>query len=504
MKATVRIASLILILCMFFALSAILVGAEGEDAPAAPEVWDGSADTSWYDPNSTDKTVTLMNARQLAGLSELSKTVNFYEWTIKLGADIVLNTGSAADWAQTAPANSWTPISEFWGTFDGQGYTVSGLYFNDDTAYEVGLFARLNGGTVRNVSVVNSYLCGKYQVGAIAGIIVTVYGTVENVYSDAILYAYPCSGGSIHDGAQVGGIVGANTAQYSTVSNCWFDGKAIGISDPDPEKPGDFSHDNQSSQVGGILGVGTNSSIIKDCLVTAYAEGASQVGGIVGRLIASNEHVIENCLFLGKIHLTRWTGNRTFAGEFVGIAFNGIGLTIKNCFGLDTYEATYGAENADKTDAKSAYSSNGNANLTADSTFGRLPLADLTSAAAKTKLAGFDFETVWLQEDGKTPRLTSLAYIAEHKTSGQDPKDPNEKPDDPKPPVSTTEAPTEPPTTPSEKPSDTPTDTEPTPAGATEEPKNDKGCASSLSGVAIICLPVLGVLVGVKLKKKED
>ena len=40
MKATVRIASLILILCMFFALSAILVGAEGEDAPAAPEVWD--------------------------------------------------------------------------------------------------------------------------------------------------------------------------------------------------------------------------------------------------------------------------------------------------------------------------------------------------------------------------------------------------------------------------------------------------------------------------------
>ena len=52
--------------------------------------------------------------------------------------------------------------------------------------------------------------------------------------------------------------------------------------------------------------------------------------------------------------------------------------------------------------------------------------------------------------------------------------------------------------------SDTPTDTEPTPAGTTEESKNDKGCASSLSGVAIICLPVLGVLVGVKLKKKEN
>ena len=53
MKATIRIASLILTLCMLFALSAVLTGAEGEDAPAAPEVWDGTADTSWYDPNST-------------------------------------------------------------------------------------------------------------------------------------------------------------------------------------------------------------------------------------------------------------------------------------------------------------------------------------------------------------------------------------------------------------------------------------------------------------------
>lgn len=503
MKATIRIASLILTLCMLFALSAILVGAEGEDAPAAPEVWDGTADISWYDPNSTDKTVTLMNARQLAGLSELSKTVNFFEWTIKLGADIVLNTGSAADWAQTAPANSWTPISEFWGTFDGQGYTVSGLYFNDDTAYEVGLFARLNGGTVRNVSVVNSYLCGKYQVGAIAGLIVTVYGTVENVYSDAILYAYPASGDSVHDGAQAGGILGANTAQYSVINGCWFDGKVVGVADQVEGKDVDYT-DNKATQVGGILGVGTNSTTLKNCLVTGAVEGHSQTGGMIGRLIASNEHVLENCLFLGSVRLTRWIGNRMFAGEFVGIAFNGVGLTIKNCYGVDTYEASYLVADGDKTDAKSAYSSNGNANLTADSVFGRLPLADLTSEAAKTKLAGFDFETVWKQEDGKTPVLASLAYIAEHKTSGQDPKDPNEKPVDPKPPVSTTEAPTEPPTTPSEKPSDTPTDTEPTPAGTTEEPKNDKGCASSLSGVAILCLPVLGVLVGVKLKKKED
>ena len=67
MKATIRIASLILTLCMLFALSAVLTGAEGEDAPAAPEVWDGTADTSWYDPNSTDKTVTLMNAKRWQG-----------------------------------------------------------------------------------------------------------------------------------------------------------------------------------------------------------------------------------------------------------------------------------------------------------------------------------------------------------------------------------------------------------------------------------------------------
>lgn len=47
---------------------------------------------------------------------------------MKLGADIVVNEGNASDWANERPRLRWTPISNFAGSFDGQGHTISGIY----------------------------------------------------------------------------------------------------------------------------------------------------------------------------------------------------------------------------------------------------------------------------------------------------------------------------------------------------------------------------------------
>ena len=87
----------------------------------------------------------------------------------------------------------WTPIGEYKskegvgyvsyeGTFDGNDHTVSGLYFNDDTEYYVGLFGYLGGKSkVQNVGVCDSYLRGRVYVGGVAGYVYT--GTIINCHN---------------------------------------------------------------------------------------------------------------------------------------------------------------------------------------------------------------------------------------------------------------------------------------------------------------------------------
>ena len=56
---------------------------------------------------------------------------------------------------------SWTPIGAanngYQGTFDGNGKTISGLFFNDSQKSHVGLFDNIYMATIRNVGVVDSY-----------------------------------------------------------------------------------------------------------------------------------------------------------------------------------------------------------------------------------------------------------------------------------------------------------------------------------------------------------
>jgi hypothetical protein len=78
------------------------------------------SDISWYTPGK--KEYTIKTAAQLYGLARLAFGGEKFEGvTIKLGADIVINTGNANEWAAgTAKAGrAWTPIKNFDGTFDG-------------------------------------------------------------------------------------------------------------------------------------------------------------------------------------------------------------------------------------------------------------------------------------------------------------------------------------------------------------------------------------------------
>lgn len=192
------------------------------------DVWDGTAvDTSWYAGHENETKFSIGTAAELAGLAALVNgtakdaegkpiaAVNFYDETtktdktIKLTADIDLGN------------QAWTPIGNgdssfaFFGTFNGDGYTVSGLNVPDTNA--PGLFGCIFG-TVQNLivkgSVTVSYEADKVY-GEGGGVVCDNNGTVQNCG----FY------GSVND--ETGylaedGMVGGVSSGSGKVRNCWY------------------------------------------------------------------------------------------------------------------------------------------------------------------------------------------------------------------------------------------------------------------------------------------
>ena len=143
----------------------------------------------------------------------------------KLTSDIVANENllDSSGNVQGTPKYNWTPIGRVYsnssdsynGIFDGAGYSISGLYSNGTENY-CGFFGKMNKGTIKNLSIVDSYF-GKsscYFVGSFVGYGHS-YSNIENCYSNATIVGwYYC-----------GGIAGETKG---TVSNCLYNGKIKG------------------------------------------------------------------------------------------------------------------------------------------------------------------------------------------------------------------------------------------------------------------------------------
>ena len=95
-----------------------------------------------------------------------------------LTTDITVNNGvldANKDLVSKSDFIEWTPIgtsrdNAYTGTFDGQGYAISGLYFNNPTSSYVGLFGSIGAnGKISNVGVLDSYFQFRMQGGGICG-----------------------------------------------------------------------------------------------------------------------------------------------------------------------------------------------------------------------------------------------------------------------------------------------------------------------------------------------
>ena len=190
----------------------------------------------------------------------------------------------------------WTPIGTsrpYSGNFDGNNYTISGLYINDSSADDQGLFGYVDtGGTVKDLGVSGS-VSGGEDVGGIVGN--NFSGTVTNC---------AFSGSVSGSGNRVGGVVGLNGGN---VTGCYNTGKVTGNS------------------VGGV--VGDNISSVTNCYNTGKVSGNSYVGGVVGE---NSEGSVTNCYNTGKV------SNGSYVGGVVGYN-NG---PVKNCYNTGEVSGT--------------------------------------------------------------------------------------------------------------------------------------------------------------------
>ena len=213
---------------------------------------------------------------------------------------------------------SWIPIGYYEGTtyqgaFDGNGHTVSGLYFSDTYATQyghgmhVGLFGMAggNGTTIKNLGVVDSYFRGYTYIGAICGSF--GQGSITNCYNAATLSA--CDGGS-----RVGGICG--NSYKSLIEHCHNTG-LVGESE-----------NNEEIWYGGVCGYAEENSMFRYCYNTGTISASGTTGGICGFVKNSN---VSKCYNIGTV-TTRGNGRYSSRENFGGISGTINNVTIENCY----------------------------------------------------------------------------------------------------------------------------------------------------------------------------
>ena len=173
-----------------------------------------------------------------------------------------------------AVAEGWVAIgtgsNPYTATFEGNGYTISKIFI-DRTSNYTGLFARVKGGTIRNLGIDRGNVKGGSSTGILAGLIENTT-IIESCYVT----------GSLEGAHNVGGLVGYVQSSSSVIS-CYSTGSVNGA----------------NNSIGGLVGHLIQSSSLIACYSTEDVRGSHNVGGLVGRIHDSG--AITACYSMGDV-----------------------------------------------------------------------------------------------------------------------------------------------------------------------------------------------------------
>ena len=249
-------------------------------------------DDTHYQPatyNEESEKYEISNAGQLYWFAEQVNSGNA-SLNAVLTTDIVVNeTVLAADGSLGADPDTlrmWRSIGNddaeniFKGTFDGQGHTISGLYFSNDSNESNVMCASLFGvsaGIIQNVGLEDSYL-NHYNISA--GICAINNGQIVNCYNAGTILGYGASG------------ICAINSDNGSIENCYNTGVirgfglAVGICNMNAGSMKDCYNNSD-------ITVMTDSTIIDKNDEISYASGICNINDSSGR--------IENCYHVGQV-----------------------------------------------------------------------------------------------------------------------------------------------------------------------------------------------------------
>ena len=296
----------------------------------------------------------------------------------KLTANIDLSTLGDRDWTPIGYYTGYSDCVYYGGTFDGGGFTISGLKIKSTKPYQA-LFGYVKGGIIKNLTVAGSVETSTTSSAYAAGIVgygnpvtmekctnqVTVNVTQKGYAAGVVAYAGTGStikgctnqGNISGVGDCVGGILATGTGT-TVISRCINSGEIISTG-----KPGSYNY-----SVGGIAGslssstvelcgnTGTVTSTLKrtagivgsfggtmtKCFNSGSITGIYASGGIVGGFAAKNASVTD-CYNTGSILCNAPTApysdsNTKGVGGIVGDpgSTSSADCTVKNCYNAGT------------------------------------------------------------------------------------------------------------------------------------------------------------------------
>lgn len=249
---------------------------------------DGSG--THYDPGAE---LTIANENVILYAEWIKTTIetaeDFYNIRKHLDEDYTL-----ADDIDLSAYSNWEPISQFKGTLDGNGHTITNLYIDGSNSRQ-GLFS-YNYGSISNIVVKGATINGSQYIGTIAG---NNHGTISSCYIDNC---------NVSGTTCIGTLVGYN---YGTISQCCAVGGSV-----------------SGSSSGGLIGFSYGGSV-ENCFATVPVAGGNRCGGLIGYL--SDTATIINSYAAGAVSGT------SILGGLIGMYDSG---TVTGCY-YDIYTTGY-------------------------------------------------------------------------------------------------------------------------------------------------------------------
>uniref|UniRef100_UPI003FF020FB hypothetical protein n=1 Tax=Prevotella sp. TaxID=59823 RepID=UPI003FF020FB len=284
---------------MLLLVMAILIPYGGAWAQTPPSKGDGSA----------DKPYKISTAAELAWFrDQVNSGNNRVSATLTEDIDLA-EFCHAADGTTYTDELSWTPITWFQGTFDGNGKTISNLYINATSNY-TGFFGYAYVGSIKNITFDNARVknTGGYNFGILVG----------NAGSCIIENIKTLANCSVEGENYVGGIAGvangniSNCENRATVKGIRYLGGVVaayfGNSITSCANYGVVTGSGES--VGGIAGY-FNSGTIQNSANYGDVTGTDNVGNLIG---LAEECNLNNVLGTGNVTAT----SAKLAGLLVG------------------------------------------------------------------------------------------------------------------------------------------------------------------------------------------